>query len=141
MQLLYHDLTEKIIAACFVVSNELGAGFLEPVYQNALVIALTEQGLQVTREFPLSVSFHNQIVGQYFADIFVEGKVILELKAVSALAEVHKAQVINYLKATGVDVGLLVNFGSSKLEYRRFDNRLKRKLNRDSGDKGDGSVE
>jgi GxxExxY protein len=126
MALVYEEITNKILAACFEVSIELGAGFLESVYQNALMIALQERGLTVEREHPLAVSFHGQNVGQFFADILVEDKIILELKAVSVLSDIHKAQVINYLKATGIEVGLLINFGNTKLEYRRFDNRLKK---------------
>ena len=124
MALIYEDITTKILAACFEVSKELGAGFLESVYQNALMIALQEKGLTVEREHPLAVSFRGQIVGQFYADILVEDKIIVELKAVNALTDVHKAQVINYLKATGIEVGLLINFGNPKLEYRRFDNRF-----------------
>jgi GxxExxY protein len=126
MALLYEEITNKTLAACFEVSKELGAGFLESVYQNALMIALQEKGLTIEREYPLAVSFRGQIVGQFYADILVEGKIILELKAVSALSDIHKAQVINYLKATGIEVGLLINFGNPKLEYRRFDNRFKK---------------
>jgi GxxExxY protein len=113
--MLHADLTNQILAACFEVSNELGAGFLESVYQNALLVVLKTKGLAVEREYPLSVSFRNQIVGQFIADILVERLIIVELKAVTALTDVHKAQVINYLKATGIDVGLLVNFGNPKL--------------------------
>jgi GxxExxY protein len=126
MALLYEALTSQILAGCFEVSNELGVGFLESVYQNALMIALKTKGLAVEQEHPLSVSFRSQIVGQFFADILVENKVIVELKAVTALTDVHKAQVINYLKATGIEVGLLVNFGCPKLDYRRFDNHFKK---------------
>jgi GxxExxY protein len=120
MPLQYEDLTEKILSACFAVINELGAGFLESVYQNALNIALQEKGLSVKVEQPLAVTFHGQTVGQFYADMFVEDKVIIELKAVTALNEVHKAQLINYLKATGIEIGLLVNFGNPKLEFRRL---------------------
>lgn len=118
--LLYQDLTSKILEACFEVINELGAGFLEAVYQNALLIALKQKNLKVIPQMPLSVMFRGEIVGQFYADMLVEEKVIVELKAVSALLPEHQAQVINYLKATGVEVGLLVNFGSPKLEYRRL---------------------
>jgi len=120
----YEELTGKILAACFEVSNELGCGFLESVYQNALMIALQGKCLKAEREHALSVHFRGQLVGQFSADLLVEEHVILELKAVSALNENHKAQIINYLKATGIEVGMLVNFGSPKLEYRRFDNRF-----------------
>ncbi len=123
--MLHPELTNQILAACFEVSNELGAGFLESVYQKALMIALKTKGLAAVEEYPLSVSFRNQIVGQFMADILVERTIIVELKAVTALTDVHKAQVINYLKATGIEVGLLVNFGNPKLEYRRFENRFK----------------
>jgi GxxExxY protein len=125
--MLHAELTDQILAACFEVSNELGAGFLESVYQNALMVVLKAKGLKAEQECPLSVFYHDQLVGQFFADIIVEDKIIVELKAVNALMNIHKAQVINYLKATGMEVGMLVNFGNSKLEYRRFENRLKQK--------------
>jgi GxxExxY protein len=126
MALLYEEITNKILAACFEVSKELGAGFLESVYQNALMIALQEKGLTLEREHPLAVLFRGQIVGQFYADILVEDKIILELKAVNAITDIHKAQVLNYLKATGIEVGLLINFGNPKVEYRRFENRFKK---------------
>ena len=120
MALLYEELTKNILAACFEVCNELGPGFLESVYQNALLIALQEKGLSAKSQVPISVSFRGQPVGDFLADILVEDKIILELKAVSRLAPIHQAQVINYLKATGIEVGLLINFGSSILEFRRL---------------------
>jgi GxxExxY protein len=125
--MLYADLTEQILAVCFEVSNELGAGFLESVYQNALIIALQARGLSLKQECPLTVFFRKQIVGQFYADVLVENKIIVELKAVTELSDIHKAQVINYLKATDIEVGLLVNFGSPKLEYRRYENRFLQK--------------
>ena len=108
--LLYADITEKILQAAFEVSKELGSGFLESVYKNSMVIALRAKGLKVEIEKPISVMFRGQFVGQFYADLFVDGKVIVELKAVSALAPEHSAQTINYLKATGIEVGLLINF-------------------------------
>lgn len=120
MALLHEELTRKILEACFEVSNELGAGFLESVYQNALLIALRQKGLKVQSQFPLEVKFRGEVVGQFFADILIKDTVIVELKAVAALAPVHQAQVINYLKATEIEVGLLVNFGRPKIEYRRL---------------------
>jgi len=125
MQLLHKELTGKILAACFQVSNELGCGFIESVYKNALLIVFDEKGIHAVSEYPLSVTFHGQTVGSFYADLFVEDRVIVELKAVAALSDVHKAQLINYLKATGIDIGLLVNFGNPKLEFRSFTNRLK----------------
>ncbi len=120
MALEYEDLTEKILGACIDVSNELGAGFLESVYQNALSIALAQIGLAFKAEYPLAVFFRGQNVGQFYADFLVEDKVLVEIKAVSTINDVYKAQLINYLKATGIEVGLLVNFGCPKLEIRRL---------------------
>lgn len=120
MAMIHEELTAKILEACFEVSNELGAGFLESVYEKALLIALKDKGLNTKSQYPLNVKFRGVVVGEYFADIMVENTVILELKAVTKLAPEHKAQVINYLKATGVEVGLLINFGNPKLEYRRL---------------------
>jgi len=116
----YPDITEKIIGACFEVANELGAGYLESVYQKALAIVLRQKGMSVLEQYPLTVYFRNQSVGDFFADLIVEGKVIVELKAVKALAPEHQAQVISYLKTTGRPVGLLVNFGSPKVEIKRL---------------------
>ncbi len=118
--LLYADITQKILEAAFEVSKELGSGFLESVYKNAMVIALRAKGLTIEIEKPISVMFRGQSVGQFYADLFVNGKVIVELKAVSALAPEHSAQTINYLKATGIEVGLLINFGRPKIEYKRL---------------------
>lgn len=117
---LHGDITEKILEAAFEVSKELGSGFLESVYKNAMVIALRAKGLKVEIEKPISVMFRGQLVGQFYADLFVDGKVIVELKAVSALTPEHSAQTINYLKATGIEVGLLINFGRPKIEYKRL---------------------
>jgi GxxExxY protein len=121
--MLHEEITEKILAACFEVAAELGAGFLESVYEKALLIALRQKGLKVEEQCPIQVHFRGVLVGEFFADLFVEGKVIVELKALKALAPEHQAQVINYLKATGIEVGLLVNFGSPKIEYRRLTRR------------------
>ncbi|XZE46873.1 GxxExxY protein [Pirellulaceae bacterium SH467] len=118
--LKFGSITEAIIGCAFEVINELGLGFLESVYEKALAIALQEKGLTIQCQHPIQVRFRNQIVGDFYADLFVEGKVIVELKAVKAIAPEHQAQIINYLKATGIEVGLLINFGSPKLEYKRF---------------------
>jgi GxxExxY protein len=120
----HQELTGKILEAAFAVANELGAGFLESVYQNALCVALLDSGLSTMPQAPLEVRFRAQIVGQYFADILVNDLVVLELKAVKALAPEHEAQILNYLKATGKPVGLLLNFGTPRLEYRRYENRF-----------------
>ncbi len=120
MPFKYEDLTGNILAACFEVSNELGAGFLETVYERALLIALKQKGLMAVAQVPIEVSFRGENVGQYYADIIVEDKVIVEIKAITAILPEHKAQVINYLKATSYEVGLLINFGNPKLEYKRL---------------------
>jgi GxxExxY protein len=118
----YSDLTEKIINAAYKVHNVLGFGFLEKVYQNALMIELKRMGLKVSSEMPIKVYYRNEIVGEYIADIFVEDKVILELKAIKDLAEIHEVQLVNYLKATGIEVGLLINFGHSvQVKRKVFD--------------------
>ncbi len=116
----YKDLTETIIGCAFQVINELGSGFLESVYEKAMLIALSEKGLSVQSQLPIKVYFRNKIVGDFYADLFVENKIIVELKAVKNLYPEHKAQVINYLKGTGIEVGLLINFGNPKMEFHRF---------------------
>jgi GxxExxY protein len=118
--LLYADITEKILEAAFEVSKELGSGFLESVYKNAMVIALRAKSMNVEIEKPISVMFRGQSVGQFYADLFINGKVIVELKAISVLMPEHSAQTINYLKATGIEVGLLINFGRPKIEFKRL---------------------
>lgn len=118
--MLYEELTAKALESCFEVSKELGAGFLESVYEKALLIALRQKGLEAKAQFPLSVGFRGQTIGEFYADILLEGKIIIELKAVRSLTPEHQAQLINYLKATGIEIGLLVNFGNSRLEYKRL---------------------
>ena len=119
-ELKHKELSEKIIAAAYNVHNELGYGFLEKVYRNALVIELEEAEIKCVVEVPLKVSYHNKIVGDYFADIIVDDNIIVEVKAVSKLESVHEVQLVNYLKATGISVGLLINFGQSVEIKRRI---------------------
>jgi GxxExxY protein len=118
--MMHEELTREIIGCAFEVINELGSGFLESVYEKAMIIALADSGLAAESQQSISVSFRNQSVGEFFADLLVEGKVLVELKAAKSLTPEHQAQVINYLKATGIEVGLLINFGNSKLEIKRF---------------------
>ncbi len=118
--MLFDELTGKILEVSFEVSRELGAGFLESVYEKALMLALKQKGLNAVRQVPLRVKFRGVIVGEFYADILVEGRVIIELKAVSRILPEHKAQVINYLVATEIEVGLLINFGNARLEYNRL---------------------
>jgi GxxExxY protein len=116
----HQELTQKIIGCAFEVINELGAGFLESVYDSAMMVALSSKGISAPPQHPIKVFFRGQCVGEFFADLFVEGTVIVELKAVESIAPEHRAQIINYLIATGIDVGLLINFGNPKLDYKRF---------------------
>ena len=112
------DITERIIAAFYQVYNTLGYGFLEKVYQNAMEVELKARGLLVVPQAPLKVYYSGELVGEYFADFLIEGCVIVELKSVEQLATEHHAQLLNYLKATEIDIGLLLNFGP-KPEVRR----------------------
>ena len=120
------ELTEKIIRAFYNVYNRLGYGFLEKVYENSMIIELKKVNLSVKSQFPIKVFYNDEIVGEYFADLLVEDKVIVEIKATKVLLDEHEAQLLNYLKATDIEVGLLLNFGI-KPEIRRkvFDNALK----------------
>ena len=113
------ELTGKIIGCAMKVHRTLGNGFLESVYQNALVHELKKEGLEVACGVPLHVVYDGVVVGEFSADMLVAGKVIVENKAVQKLCSAHEVQLVNYLTATGVDVGLLLNFGSSELEFKR----------------------
>ena len=123
MGLKHEEITKTIIGCAFEVINELGTGFLESVYEKALLLALRQKSLSAIAQHPVKVMFRNECVGDFYADLFVAGKVIVELKAAKAIAPEHQAQVINYLNATGIEVGLLINFGNPKLEYKRFTRR------------------
>lgn len=112
-------LTERIIGAGFEVSKALGHGFLETVYKKALTLELRRQGLAAVQEVPYKVHYLGEQIGTYLADLVVEDRVIVELKAVEALAQSHKGQLLNYLRASGLSVGLLFNFGTPRLEVRR----------------------
>lgn len=110
----------QIRAAVFEVNRILGAGFLEKVYERALLLELRERGLKAENQVPINVKYKNQNVGEYSADIVVEDQIIIELKAVDSLQKVHEAQLLNYLKATGYKIGFLINFTHPKAEIRRF---------------------
>jgi len=138
MTLPSESLTANILEAAFEVSNDLGVGFLESVYEGALFITLRDKGLLVERQVGMEVRFRGQVVGKFFADLLVANQIILELKAVKSLTYEHSAQTLNYLRATGKPVAMLLNFGVPKLEFRRFDNRFEKNgINRDEGDEGD----
>jgi GxxExxY protein len=115
-----NQLTEKIIGCAYTVSNELGSGFLEKVYENALAHEIRKAGLQVHQQHPLQVIYDGIIVGDYFTDLLVEGCVILEIKTVRELDDIHLAQCLNYLKATGLEICLLLNFYKPKVQVKRI---------------------
>lgn len=115
---LHKELTSKIIQCFYTVYNTLGYGFLEKVYENALKIELEKNKLSVEKQKPIKVHYDNQLVGEYFADLVVNDQIILELKAAESLCEEHEYQLINYLKATDIELGLLLNFGK-KPEIKR----------------------
>ncbi len=122
----YKELTSKIIACFYNVYNELGFGFLEKIYKNALRIELEKNSLNVECEVPIKVYYDDNIVGEYFADIVVENCLILELKAVDILIKEHELQLINYLKATKFEIGLLFNFGKQpEIKRKIYTNNLK----------------
>jgi len=110
-KILYKALSYKIVGLAMQVHMELGYGFLEKVYENSLLILLRENEIEAKAQVPIKVMFHDQIVGDYIADILVENSIILELKAQDKLSEVHQAQTLNYLKATGLKLAILLNFG------------------------------
>jgi GxxExxY protein len=116
--ILYKDLTDSVIRCFYNVYDELGGGFLESVYEKSLMIELGDMGLCAESQKVLNVYYKNHLVGDFRADIMVEGKVLIEVKAGSCLLSIHEAQLLNYLKVTGTKIGLLVNFGD-KLEFKR----------------------
>ena len=115
-----NDITYRINGAVFEVNRILGPGFLEKVYENALVIELQRRGLRVETQVPIKVFYKDNPVGEYVADMLVEGEVIVELKSIEKLEKLHEAQLLNYLRATGIRVGLLVNMKHPKAEIRRM---------------------
>ena len=116
----FNPITEKIIGCAYTVSNALGAGFLEKVYENALAHELRKAGLKVQQQHPIQVRYDGIVVGDYIADLFIEDCILVELKAVKALDEIHQAQCLNYLKATGLRLCLLINFGKTRVEIKRL---------------------
>ena len=115
-----NDITYAINGAIFEVNKILGPGFLEKVYENALLYELKSRGLKAECQAPITVNYKGQCVGEYFADLLVEDSVIVELKTAERIEKIHEAQVLNYLKATGIQVGLLVNFRHTKAEIKRL---------------------
>ena len=113
-------LTERIIGCAYLVHNTLGPGFLEKVYENSLRIELQKAGLKVKQQEPINVYYNDELVGEFYADLMVDGCVIVELKAIRELAKEHEVQIVNYLNATGINDGLLINFGSSVSVKRKY---------------------
>ena len=124
--MLHEEITDEIINAFYKVYNKLGYGFLEKVYENAMFIELRKRNFNVEKQKSIVVYYESENVGNYFADLIVTNKVIIELKAAEALREEHEAQLVNYLKATDIEVGLLLNFGvKPKIKRKIFENHLK----------------
>lgn len=119
-EIIYKELSYKIVGLAMEVHTELGFGFLEKVYENSLMILFEENGIRAEQQIPIKVEFYGRIVGDYIADILVEDSIILELKAIDRISPVHKAQTLNYLKATNLKLAMLLNFGKYKLEYERL---------------------
>jgi GxxExxY protein len=118
--ILYKELSYKIIGLAMEVHNKLGSGFLEKVYENALMLLFRRENVMAKQQTPVTVYFDGEIIGDYFADILVEDKIILELKTIEKIVDVHKAQALNYLKATGLRLAIILNFRKDKLEYERL---------------------
>jgi GxxExxY protein len=122
----YRELSDRVIKIFYKVYNNLGYGFLEKVYENAMMIELKKEGISSISQSPVRVFYDDKIVGEYYADILIDNKVIVEIKASKSLVEEHEAQLLNYLKATDIEVGLLLNFGPKpEIKRRAFDNSRK----------------
>ncbi len=119
-KILYKDLSYKIVGLAIEVRKELGYGFLEKVYENALMILFEENKIEARQQVPIKVNFHGRVIGDYIADILVKDSIILELKSQDKIAEIHKAQTLNYLRATGLKLAILLNFGKDRLEAKRL---------------------
>jgi len=129
MNLIHKDITDKIIKSFYKVYSELGFGFLEKVYQNALFLELIAMDLSCEKQKPIKVHYNGHIIGEYFTDLIVNDCVIIELKAATTLVEEHEIQLINYLKATDIEVGLLLNFGKKPQFKRKLFTNDKKKIN------------
>jgi GxxExxY protein len=119
-KIVYKDLSYKIVGLAMELHTELGFGFLEKVYENGLMVLFEENDITAVQQYPIAVEFHRKVIGDYVADIIVENTIIVELKALEKISEIHKAQTLNYLKATNYRLALLINFGKWRLEYHRL---------------------
>jgi len=118
--IIYKELSYEIIGLAMEVHGQLGYGFLEKIYENSLMVLFRRNGIKAQQQAPVSVHFEGEVVGKYFADILVDDKIVLELKAIDHILGAHRAQSLNYLKATGKRLVIIINFGKSKLEYERL---------------------
>lgn len=130
-ELAINDLTRKIIASAYTVSNNLRIGFVEKVYENAHALEMRKDGLDVIQQFPIKVKYEGVVVGEFFADMLVDNRVLVELKAVRVLDDNHLAQALNYLRATNYETCLLINFGKTKIDIRRLHRSPRWKKTRD----------
>ena len=119
-KIIYGDLSYKVVGLAMEVHRKLGYGFLEKVYENSLAVLFRREGIEAKQQVAIRVHFEGQEVGYYLADILVAGKIVLEVKAVEGLIDAHRAQTLNYLKATDLDLAILLNFGKEKLQYERL---------------------
>ena len=119
-EILYKDLSYKIVGLAMEVHSKLGYGFLEKVYENAMMVLFRQEGMRAKQQAPITVYFKGEAVGEYYADILVEDKIILEVKSVEKIIDKHRAQTLNYLKATGLRLSIILNFGKKKIEYERI---------------------
>ncbi|MCL4471330.1 MAG: GxxExxY protein [Sulfuricella sp.] len=119
-KILHQELAYQVVGLAMQVHTRLGNGFLEKVYENALMLLLRKAGIDAVQQAPITVLFEGESVGTYYADILVDDKIILELKTVGEISESHKAQALNYLKATGLDLAMVFNFANPRLEYQRI---------------------
>lgn len=118
-KILHQELAYKIVGLAMQVHTRLGNGFLEKVYENALMVLLRQAGIDAVQQAPITVLFDGEPVGTYYADILVDSKIILELKTVSEISDSHKAQALNYLKATDLNLAIVFNFANTRMEYQR----------------------
>jgi GxxExxY protein len=117
---LHKDLSYTMLGLAMQVHRELGFGFLEKEYENALMVLLGKESIKATQQAPILVSFRGEVVGAYYADILVEDKIIVELKSVDRITDVHRTRALNYLKATGMELAVILNFGKESLQYERL---------------------
>lgn len=123
-ELVFGDLTYKLIGLGMQVHSTLGNGYLERVYENSLMVLFRRNAIFAEQQCPIKVTFEGEIVGDYCADTLIDRKIIIELKVASKITDIHKAQVLNYLKATGIELGMIMNFGTRSFEHHRLINRL-----------------